>query len=121
MVKDKMHARARGPINSMTRQPVEGRSREGGLRCGEMEVDCMLSHGMSYCLKEKLFECSDKFNVYICDSCGLISNYNQEKNIYFCNYCNNKCNFSKINLPYASKLMWYEIMTMAMIPRFYIK
>jgi DNA-directed RNA polymerase II subunit RPB2 len=121
MVKDKMHARAKGPINSMTRQPVEGRSREGGLRCGEMEVDCMLSHGMAYFLKEKLFECSDKFNVYICDNCSLISNYNSEKNIYSCNYCNNKCNFSKINLPYASKLLWYEIMTMGMIPRFYTK
>lgn len=121
MVKDKYHARAKGPINSMTRQPVEGRSREGGLRCGEMEVDCMLSHGMAYFLKDKLFECSDKFNVYICDDCGLICNYNEEQNIYSCNSCNNKCNFSKINLPYASKLMWYEIMTMAIIPRFYTK
>ena len=83
-----------------------------------MEIDCLLSHGMSYYMKDKTFECSDHYSTYICDECGLIANVNKEKNIACCSACNNKSNFSHINLPYASKLMWSEIMAMGLIPRF---
>lgn len=120
MVKDKIHARARGPNQILTRQPAEGRSRGGGLRLGEMETDCILSHGLAYFLKEKTFECSDQYSVYICNNCGIIGIYNETKNIYECRKCNNKSHFSKVNLPYSTKLLLMEIESMNVNTKFIV-
>jgi len=117
MVRDKIHSRSTGPVQNLTRQPAEGRSRDGGLRLGEMEVDCLLSHGTAGFLKERIFECSDQYHSYICNKCGLIACVNPQKNIYLCHSCGNTNDFSKVNFPFASKLLWQELYSLGIIPR----
>lgn len=119
MVADKIHGRAFGPTTSITRQPIEGRSRQGGLRLGEMEAQVLMAHGISGFLKERIFECSDEFYVYVCNDCGNIAIANEEENIYDCKLCGNKLRFSKINMPYATKLLFYELNGMSIQPKIF--
>ena len=112
MVADKIHGRAFGPTTSITRQPIEGRSRQGGLRLGEMEGQVLMAHGVAGFLKERIFDCSDEFYVYVCDECGTIAIGNESLNLFECRNCNNKLNFSKVNIPYATKLLFYELQGM---------
>lgn len=117
---DKVHSRATGPVVSMTRQPAEGRSSHGGLRFGEMERDCIIAHGGTNFLKERLMDVSDKFICYLCNSCGNISIVSPENNIYNCKNCNNYYNFSKIFIPYSCKLLIQELQSMSINPRLII-
>ena len=117
MVNDKNHSRSIGPMVSMTRQPAEGRSRDGGLRFGEMERDCMISHGASRFTKDRIYYASDKYSTYVCGKCGLLAIYNDEKGIHQCNTCDNKIDFRRINVPYSFKLLTQELMTMNIAPR----
>lgn len=112
MVADKIHARAHGPVQILTRQPVEGRSRDGGLRFGEMERDCMISHGAAAFLKERLCDVSDKFEVFVCNSCGIFCAGNKERGIYSCQMCGTRTNISMVCMPYAFKLLVQEMMAM---------
>jgi DNA-directed RNA polymerase II subunit RPB2 len=100
MVTDKIHARSYGNVTSLTRQPLAGRSKDGGLRLGEMERDCLLSHGSVQFLRERLFDMSDAFSVLICNECGVISNSKDE-----CHICKNN-ELIQTNAPYASKLLF---------------
>ena len=117
MVNDKQHARSSGPMVILTRQPAEGRAREGGLRYGEMERDCMVSHGCSRFTKSRLYDSSDKYVVYSCKQCGMFAIFNPEKNIHLCNVCGNRTNFARLNVPYAFKLLSHELITMNIAPR----
>jgi DNA-directed RNA polymerase II subunit RPB2 len=121
MSRDKVHSRSGGPVVSMTRQPSEGRSSYGGLRFGEMERDCIIAHGCSSFLKERLLDVSDKYAVYICNSCGLMVTGNSEKRIFECNKCNNFGDISKIFIPYSCKLLFQELQTMSILPRIRLK
>ena len=117
MVIDKKHSRARGPIVSLTRQPCEGRSRDGGLRVGEMERDCMLSHGISVFTKERLMDVSDPFKTGLCKSCGTLAIVNPVEGIYSCGACGNKTDFVMKTIPYAMKLWMQELEAMHITPK----
>ena len=111
MVMDKMHARARGPRAVLTRQPTEGRSRDGGLRLGEMERDCLIGYGATQLLLERLMVSSDAFVVNACEECGLLG-YNG-----YCGYCKSSKHVVKLTVPYATKLLFQELMAMQVVPR----
>ena len=117
MVLDKQHSRSIGPMVGLTRQPAEGRSRDGGLRCGEMERDGLICHGMAQTTKDRLYNCSDKYSIYTCKNCGMIASVNPDKDIYVCLLCENRTNFSKTRVPYAYKLLTQELITMNIAPR----
>ena len=106
LVEDKLHARAQGPNATLTRQPLEGRSRNGGLRFGEMERDCMIGHGASMVLRESLCDRSDPYTTTICNHCG---NFSTTKT--FCRACDTD-QVVKIKLPYVSKLVIQELQAM---------
>lgn len=117
MVADKQHSRCIGPMVNLTRQPAEGRSRDGGLRFGEMERDCMISHGASRFTQDRIYDCSDKYSVHVCNQCGLIVPYNQEEKIHLCSVCENRADFSYVKIPYSCKLLFHELIAMNVVPR----
>lgn len=117
MVNDKQHSRSIGPMVNLTRQPAEGRSRDGGHRFGEMERDCMVSHGAARFTKGRLYDASDAFSVYVCKQCGMIASYNDEKHIHHCRTCDNRVDFDYVEIPYACKLLFQELITMNIAPR----
>jgi len=117
MVTDKQHSRSIGPMVNLTRQPAEGRSRDGGLRFGEMERDCMISHGASKFTKGRMYDASDKYQVYTCKKCGLIASYNDQMHIHHCRTCDNRTDFAYVEIPYACKLLFQELITMNIAPR----
>jgi len=127
MVNDKQHSRSIGPMVNLTRQPAEGRSRDGGFRIGEMERDVMIAHGMSRFCRERLYDVSDKYSVHVCKKCGMIASFNDgNKNrmyantdftIHLCKTCDNKTEFARVEIPYAYKLMSQELQTINVVPR----
>ena len=117
LVKDKIHSRSNGPMQLVTKQPTEGRARDGGLRFGEMERDCMIGYGTVHFLKERMFDCSDKYCVWIDKETGMISPVNPQKNIYKSLYSDNTTRFAKVNIPYSSKLLLHELQSMHIVPK----
>lgn len=122
MVQDKIHSRSNnGPVVLLTRQPAEGRARDGGLRLGEMEIECHWAHGVMQFLKERFMECSDNYRVFICKKCGLMANVNPEKNKFSCKNCKNINDFSEVRIPYAMKLLTQEVQTMGIGARIMVE
>ncbi|KAK2995065.1 hypothetical protein RJ640_028235, partial [Escallonia rubra] len=108
VVLDKMHARGNGPRVMITRQPTEGRSKNGGLRVGEMERDCLIAYGTSMLIYERLMISSDPFEVQVCRKCGLLGYYNYKLKTGICSKCKNGENISSMKLPYACKLLFQK-------------
>lgn len=117
MVSDKQHSRSIGPMVNFTHQPAEGRSRDGGLRFGEMERDAMVGHGASRFTRGRMYDCSDKYEVHVCRKCGIIASYNDERSIHLCKTCDNRADFALVQIPYACKLLFQELATMNVAPR----
>lgn len=133
MVNDKQHSRSIGPMVNLTRQPAEGRSRDGGFRIGEMERDVMIAHGMSRFCRERLYDVSDKYSVHVCKKCGMIAQYNNngimqyktegnsfvklDITVHNCAICNNTTDFAYVEIPYAFKLLAQELQTINCVPR----
>ena len=114
MVANKLQCRARGPVTLLTRQPTEGKAKEGGLRLGEMEKDVLIAHGAVLTLKER-FD-SDKVIVPICRNCGIVAEWNKVKEAYTCQLCG-ESSIAETEMSYAFKLMLDELKAMCIYPK----
>ena len=132
MVKDKINYRAQGPRTSLTRQTVQGRANDGGLRIGEMERDSIIAHGATCFLKESMLKRGDDYYIAICNNSGTIAIYNESKNVFispfadgplkFSDTMENSMNlqviskygksFSIVRVPYSFKLLMQELQVM---------
>src|SRR3989339_283561 len=119
MVANKLHARASGRIQLLTRQPIEGRARGGGLRVGEMEKDCFVAHGASLMLKER-FD-SDKTIVHVCEKCGMLAINDTFRNLRHCLKCGSNVEITAVELSYAFKLLMDELKSLCIYPKLVLK
>jgi len=121
MVADKIHARARGQVQMLTKQPTEGRARGGGLRFGEMERDCIIAYGASMILKDRLLDESDKSDIFVCERCGLVAYHDVKQRRFYCRVCDKKGKVSSVSVAYAFKLLLQEMSCLNIAPRLLIK
>ena len=120
MVDDKIHSRGRGPVQVLTRQPVEGRSRDGGLRIGEMESWSMYAHGSAAFLRDRLFFQSDAYRIFVCKKCGMMATGDIKNKRYHCASCNIP-DVAQVQIPFATKLLYQELMSVGVTPRIDLK
>lgn len=133
MVSSKFHARSTGPVQSTTRQPVEGRSKDGGLRFGEMEVWTLIDHGAAEVLKDRIVDQSDLYHIVYCEACGCLAEEAPPQSVCgkkpgayqlrrgglpYCRHCKRSDTVREAHIPYAKKLLMQELGGLCLGTRF---
>ena len=120
MVSDKYQVRTTGPVHNLTRQPIKGRKRAGGIRFGEMERDSLLAHGVSFLLQDRLMNCSDYSQCHVCSYCGTIlspfartiSTFEKTSSIITCQLCNATDGIRSVAIPFVFRYLCTELVSM---------
>ena len=116
MVSSKSYARSTGAINMINRQATLGRSLGGGIRFGNMESECVVSHAGSEMMRERMLTVADEFKMYMCKDCGHAADGNKAVGMFFCRFCQTTSGVRTVKIPYTTKLMSQSLLSCGIKP-----